>query len=495
MNRRTLYFLVPVVIIAIGALAMVALLSMRESTPRRATEPRTRLVSTMIVEPREIAADMTAFGRVRSSDPIQLIAEVSGTLLNGDVPFKPAQTFRRGDLLVKIDDRQTRLEISSTKSDLLTALAQVLPEIKLDFPNQYPHWQAYFDSCSFDHPLPELPQVTDQKIKLFLARFNVYKLYFAVRDLEIKLEKHSFYAPFDGSVVTTNLRPGSIARQGSVLGEIISLEQLEVEVPLPAADLAWVDTDRPVRFTSREHDGEWTGRILRVGSDVDTRTQSVPVYMIVDSRHDGELLNGVFLEANIPGPHNRQRRRDSQPSPVSTALCLRHRKRRPAATRCPYRPAADRVRDRQRRPATRRHARYGGAPGGRARPACFSPPPHRGGLRPMRSLVNYFIRYPIWVTVLFLGIIAFGLMSLSQMRYSFFPEITPDIIRIQVVYPGASPSEVAEGVVLKIEENLDGLEGVERGYLGVAGESRLPDSGDHRRRRDRRRPQRRQKRG
>jgi multidrug efflux pump subunit AcrB len=60
------------------------------------------------------------------------------------------------------------------------------------------------------------------------------------------------------------------------------------------------------------------------------------------------------------------------------------------------------------------------------------------------------------------GIVAFGLISLSQLRYSFFPEINPDMIVIQVAYPGASPDEVAEGVVLKIEENLDGLQGVDR---------------------------------
>jgi len=70
--------------------------------------------------------------------------------------------------------------------------------------------------------------------------------------------------------------------------------------------------------------------------------------------------------------------------------------------------------------------------------------------------------HPIWVTVLMFSVIIFGIVSLGQMRYSFFPETEPDTIIVQVVYPGASPDEVAEGVVLKIEEQLDGLSGVER---------------------------------
>jgi multidrug efflux pump subunit AcrB len=60
------------------------------------------------------------------------------------------------------------------------------------------------------------------------------------------------------------------------------------------------------------------------------------------------------------------------------------------------------------------------------------------------------------------SIILFGLISLSRMRFSFFPETEPSIIIIQVVYPGASPEEIEEGVILKIEENLDGLNDVER---------------------------------
>jgi len=80
----------------------------------------------------------------------------------------------------------------------------------------------------------------------------------------------------------------------------------------------------------------------------------------------------------------------------------------------------------------------------------------------MRKVLAYLIRYPIWVTVIFVSVILFGLLALSQMRYSFFPENEPDNIIVSVVYPGASPEEVEEGVVLKIEEKLDGLEGVER---------------------------------
>jgi len=80
----------------------------------------------------------------------------------------------------------------------------------------------------------------------------------------------------------------------------------------------------------------------------------------------------------------------------------------------------------------------------------------------MRRLVAWFVRYPVWTTVLMFGMFGFGLISLALLRYSFFPEITPDVITVRMIYPGASPEEVAEGVVLKIEEKLDGVDGVDR---------------------------------
>jgi len=136
---------------------------------------------------------------------------------------------------------------------------------------------------------------------LFLSRFNVYKLFFSVRNLEILLDKHYFYAPFDGSIVSTALRVGSTVRSGTLLGDIINLEQLEIAMPVKAEDIPWIDQQLPVAFTSSEITGRWTGMITRIGSDIDTRTQTVQVYASIDDSPETSLLNGTFLEAHISG--------------------------------------------------------------------------------------------------------------------------------------------------------------------------------------------------
>ncbi|MCF7904462.1 MAG: efflux RND transporter permease subunit [Candidatus Marinimicrobia bacterium] len=80
----------------------------------------------------------------------------------------------------------------------------------------------------------------------------------------------------------------------------------------------------------------------------------------------------------------------------------------------------------------------------------------------MKRVIEFFIRYPIWTNILLFGVLLFGGLALSSLKYSTFPEISPNRITIQVLYPGASPEEVEEGVIMKVEENLDGLDGIER---------------------------------
>jgi len=299
--KRKILLILPIVILIIGVIAMRILISMKKEPPKRASVVLPRMVAAQVVQLKDIPAQIIAYGRLMSAQPITLFSEVAGEIMSGTVPFQPAQSFKKGDLLLKIDDRQIKLDINTAKSDFLNALAAVLPELKADFPEEYEKYQSYFDCCGFGKELMELPDTDNQKVKLFLSRFNVYKLYFTVRNLEIRLEKHYFYAPFDGSIVSADLRVGATARVGSQLGQIINLENLEVELPIPAIDVQWIDQTRPVIFTSTEMAGQWQGKIRRIGKNIDTRTQAVQVYASVDRGDQNGLFNGVFMKAQIPG--------------------------------------------------------------------------------------------------------------------------------------------------------------------------------------------------
>ncbi|HIP48184.1 MAG TPA: efflux RND transporter permease subunit [Lutibacter sp.] len=80
----------------------------------------------------------------------------------------------------------------------------------------------------------------------------------------------------------------------------------------------------------------------------------------------------------------------------------------------------------------------------------------------MRKIISYFIKYQVAVNVLILAFVVFGLFGALSLKSSFFPLTESRIITINVFYPGASPIEMEEGIVLKIEDNLKGLVGIDR---------------------------------
>ena len=80
----------------------------------------------------------------------------------------------------------------------------------------------------------------------------------------------------------------------------------------------------------------------------------------------------------------------------------------------------------------------------------------------MRAIVTFFVKYPIWANAIIVVTMLMGALSyLFGLKKSFFPERDPRNITISVVYPGASPEEVEEGVTIKIEEAIKGIVGID----------------------------------
>ena len=59
-------------------------------------------------------------------------------------------------------------------------------------------------------------------------------------------------------------------------------------------------------------------------------------------------------------------------------------------------------------------------------------------------------------------IIIAGIFTLSRLRMEVFPDITIPIINVSVVYPGASPEDIEESICVKVEEQVQGINGLKR---------------------------------
>ncbi len=80
----------------------------------------------------------------------------------------------------------------------------------------------------------------------------------------------------------------------------------------------------------------------------------------------------------------------------------------------------------------------------------------------MRALIKFFIQYPTLVNLFVFLLVGIGLLELSQTRSTNFPSQKVRFIDVAVPYPGATPSEVEDAITIKIEDNLEGISGIDR---------------------------------
>jgi len=80
----------------------------------------------------------------------------------------------------------------------------------------------------------------------------------------------------------------------------------------------------------------------------------------------------------------------------------------------------------------------------------------------MKSLGKWSINNRVTVNLVMIFIFVAGAITVSNMRRELFPQFALDFINVTVPYPGASPEEIEEGICVKIEEKLKGIEGISR---------------------------------
>jgi multidrug efflux pump subunit AcrB len=83
-------------------------------------------------------------------------------------------------------------------------------------------------------------------------------------------------------------------------------------------------------------------------------------------------------------------------------------------------------------------------------------------LNDKKGVLAWFAQNHVAANLLMLMIIVGGIISLLTNIVEMFPQMSVDVISIQVPYLGATPAESEEGVCLRVEEAVAGLDGVKR---------------------------------
>ncbi len=80
----------------------------------------------------------------------------------------------------------------------------------------------------------------------------------------------------------------------------------------------------------------------------------------------------------------------------------------------------------------------------------------------MNRAIAWFAENSVAANLLMALILGGGLLTVSSLTMEVFPEFSSDMISVSMIYRGAAPEEVEEAVCVRIEEAIQGLEGIKR---------------------------------
>ncbi len=296
MNRQVIIFSVLGGLLILIAYWVSSNMEGKKRTFRTAPPKLVTTVFTETVKNTDIPIVITTSGNLMAKNRVELYAEVQGVFSRSDRTFKPGVRFGKGSRLLQINSDEHVANLRAQKSNLYNQVVLLLPDLKLDYAESFPKWEAYVRDYDMNGPVKALPEPASEKEKLFISGKNLYTAWYNVKNQEERLAKYTIRAPFSGILTEALVNPGTLVRAGQKLGEYIDPSVYELEVAVNTSYGNLLEIGKSVELHNVEKTQTWTGKIVRVNSRVDQASQTIPVFITV--RGEG-LKEGMYLEAAL----------------------------------------------------------------------------------------------------------------------------------------------------------------------------------------------------
>lgn len=296
MNKRKI--IVTLIGVAILVVSFLASGMLKRAQPDLRPKPGeiATAVSTLPIAPGEVGRTLKVTGRLVPQSSVDLFAEVGGLAEFGDRPFKPGVRFEKGQVLLRINAAELESNLAASRSGFQSQLAGVIPDLKIDFPDEADAWKTYLEEMRVERTLAPLPDVDSQKLRLFLTGRNIYTTYYNIKEAETRREKHILRAPFSGSVTAASIDDAELVRVGQSLGTFISTGRYELEAGVSYRDVGALEVGKTFALRDVNTGEAYEARVARINDAVDPLTQQVKVYAEVRSN---QARSGIYLEGNV----------------------------------------------------------------------------------------------------------------------------------------------------------------------------------------------------
>ena len=311
--RRILMIVLPLAVLGLGVFATVAMIEARAEPETKPVEIPPLLVRVITVEPETLSLKVRAEGTVAPRTESQLVPEVAGRVVEVSPSLAAGGFFEEGEALLKIEAREYDLAVIRANAAIAQAKLRLATE-RQEAEVARKEWRALGQG----EPNPLVvrePQIAEALAALASAEA-------ALAQAKFDLERTVVRAPYAGRVRSKQVDVGQFVQRGAPVATLYSVDLAEVKLPIPDAELEFVNlplayrgaaesargpaVTLTARFAGREH--KWRGRIVRTEGEIDPATRMVhAIAQVEDPYAPGRdarrppLAVGMFVEAEIDG--------------------------------------------------------------------------------------------------------------------------------------------------------------------------------------------------
>ncbi len=272
-----LRLLIPVIILALGALAAWRLAVPVEAPKPQPAPPQVLKTEVLELQRTDFAVLLDSQGSVRAHYTTTITPQVAGNIIKIHDGFEDGAFFAKNDVLAELDPADFQVAVSAAESRLARAEAVLIQEEA-----RAKQARLNWVDLGYDEEPSELvlriPQLKEAKATVDAAKADLEQ---AMRNLE----RTKIRAPFDGRVQTRTVGLGQAVGGSTPLGEVFATDFAEIRLPLSPRQLDFItlpsqagDPEVPVTLTDAlgsSKSEQWQARIVRTEGAIDASSREL----------------------------------------------------------------------------------------------------------------------------------------------------------------------------------------------------------------------------
>jgi len=302
---RKKQILIPVGILALAVVSTAGIMSMKKPPEEKEKVDTTPIVAVEQVSVQPMTLHVDSYGVVKPKYETELVAQVSGQILELSDTFVRGGFVKEGQLLARIDPNDYEAALIDAEANLASAKASLEQE-RAQGKVAEQEWKRITNASPTELSLRK-PQLAQELARVKAAQASVLR---AKRNLE----RTEIRAPYDAMIESRNIGLGSFVAMGSNLGKLLGTDIAEVRLPVADNQLQFlVAQGKQAKVnlvgTFAGNKTVWSANISRSEGVVDNKSRMSylvaevkdPYYLNTPNDASTPLRFGAYVNAEIIG--------------------------------------------------------------------------------------------------------------------------------------------------------------------------------------------------